>query len=127
MFLHWNIHKYTWISFDGKTHNQIYHILIDRRQHSRILDVWSFRGAECDTDHCLVFAEVRKRLPVIKQAAQNLKDNEDINKAWEDIKENLIASAKESLGLYDLKQHKAWFDEECLCFLDHREQAKKQW
>jgi hypothetical protein len=32
-----------------------------------------------------------------------------------------------SLGLYYLKQHKPLFDEECLCFLDQREQAKIQW
>ena len=31
MFLHRDIHKYTWTSPDGKTHNQTAHILIDRR------------------------------------------------------------------------------------------------
>ena len=31
MFSHLNTHKYTWTSSDDKTHNQIYHILIDRR------------------------------------------------------------------------------------------------
>jgi len=51
----------------------------------------------------------------------------DINRAWGNIKENGKTSAKESLGLYALKQHKPWFDEECLCFSDQRKQAKMQW
>jgi hypothetical protein len=34
MFAHSNIHKHTWTSPDGKSHNQIGHILTDRRRHS---------------------------------------------------------------------------------------------
>ena len=60
-------------------------------------------------------------------ALKKLSDSEDINRAWENIKENIETSAKESLGLHELKQHKPWFDEECLCFLDQRKQAKTQW
>jgi hypothetical protein len=71
MFPHRNIHKCTWTSPDGKTYNQIDHILIDRRRHSSILDVRFFRGADCDTDRYLVVAKVRERLAVSKQAAQN--------------------------------------------------------
>jgi hypothetical protein len=39
MFLHQNIPKYTWTSPNGKTHNQIDHILMDKRWHLSILDV----------------------------------------------------------------------------------------
>ena len=117
--------------------------MIYRRRHSSILDVRSFRGADCDTDHYLVVAKVRERLAVSKQAAQkfdgerfnikklnelevrkqyqieftnrfadleNLSD-EDINRALKNIKENIKISARESLGLHELKQHKLWFDE----------------
>jgi endonuclease/exonuclease/phosphatase family metal-dependent hydrolase len=57
-----NIHKHTWTSPDGKTHNQIDHILVDRRRHSNVLDVRSYKVADCDTDHYLVVAKVRERL-----------------------------------------------------------------
>jgi hypothetical protein len=57
---HRNIHKYTWPSPDGKTHKQIDHILVDRRRHSNVLDVRSFRAADCDIYHYLVLAKVRE-------------------------------------------------------------------
>jgi hypothetical protein len=66
MFPHKNPQKYTWTSPDSKTHNQIYHVLINTRWHSSILDVQSFRGADSDTDHYLMVAEFRKRLAVSK-------------------------------------------------------------
>jgi hypothetical protein len=124
--------------------------LIDRRWRLNILDVQSFREADCDIDHYLVVAKVKERWALSKQGAQkfdverfnlrmlnelevrkqyqikisnklaaleNLNDSEGINWAWENIKEIIKISAKESLGLYKLKQHEAWFDEECLCFL----------
>ena len=78
MFSHRDIHNYTWTSPDGKTHNQIGHILIDRRWHLSILDVQSFMGAHCDRDHCLVVAKVRERLVVSKQDAQKF-DGERFN------------------------------------------------
>jgi hypothetical protein len=58
---------------------------------------------------------------------ENLDNDGDINRAWENIKESIQTSARESLGLQKSKQHKPWFDEECLGFLDRRKQAKMQW
>jgi hypothetical protein len=51
---------------------------------------------------------------------EKLNDSEDINRPWEIIQENFKSPAKDSLGPYELKQHKPWFDEECLRFLDER-------
>jgi endonuclease/exonuclease/phosphatase family metal-dependent hydrolase len=72
MFPHRKIHKHTWTSPEGNTHNRIDHVLIDRRRHSSILDVRSFRGAEFDTDRYLVVAKVREKLAVSKRAAQKI-------------------------------------------------------
>jgi len=60
MFPHCNIHKHTCTSPDGNTHNQIDHVLTDRRRQSSILDVRSFRRADCDSDHYLVVAKLRE-------------------------------------------------------------------
>jgi hypothetical protein len=67
LFPHLSDHKYTWSSPNRKTNNQIDHILIDRRRHSDVLDVQSFRAADCDTGHYLLVPKVSFRLAVSKQ------------------------------------------------------------
>jgi hypothetical protein len=60
--------------------------------------------------------EIRKRdqIEISKRfvALENLSVNENIPRAWKNIIENIKTSAKESLGLHELKQHKPCFDEE---------------
>jgi hypothetical protein len=60
-------------------------------------------------------------------ALENLDVDKDLNRAWEKIKENIKISAKMSIVLHELEQHKPWFDEECSGFLDQRKQGKMQW
>jgi len=45
---------------------------------------------------------------------ENLNDSDDINRAWKNIKENTKISTKESLGRYERKQPKPWYDKKKL-------------
>ena len=67
--------------------------------------------------------EITKRFA----AFENLNADESVNSPWENIKQNIKTSAKESLGLHELKHHKPWFDKERVGLLDQRKQAKMQW
>jgi uncharacterized protein YaaR (DUF327 family) len=51
----------------------------------------------------------------------------DINSAWDSVIEDIKISSKESLGYYELKKHKAWFNDGCSKLLDQKKQAKLQW
>jgi hypothetical protein len=134
------------MSADGKLHTQIDHILIERRRHLSVLDVRTFRAADCDTDYYLVAEKVRERLAVstlrsyrfnmdrfnLKKlnqvegkeqfrvgvsnrfaALEDLDAEVEIDSAWETFRENIKISAQESLGFFELKKHKPWFDEGC--------------
>jgi hypothetical protein len=84
MFPHRNICKYNWTSPDGSTHNQIDHIQIDRRRHSSVLDVRSFRAADFNTDHYLVVAKIKERLAANKQGSHKfqMESFKKLNEVW---------------------------------------------
>jgi hypothetical protein len=146
MFPHLNICKYTWTFPDEKIHKQIDHILTDKRRHSNVLDVRTYMAADCDSDHYLVVAKVavNKQRSQIScgevevegkeqyhvevsnrfVALEDLDAEVEINS--EMIIENIKTSAKESLGYYELKNHRPWFVKGCSELLDQKKQAKLQ-
>ncbi|KAJ4431136.1 hypothetical protein ANN_19731 [Periplaneta americana] len=144
----------------GLTHNQIDHILIDKRRHTSIVDIRTFRGADCNSDHYLVIGELRERLSVAKRVEQQvnitkfnilkLKDEEAkqnyqveisnrfatlessdevekelyVNSVWENIRDSIKIAAEQSIGYYETKKQKPWFDEDCCMVVERRKQAK---
>jgi hypothetical protein len=59
---------------------------------------------------------------------EKVSDSEDLNKAWENIREKVTISAKEILDLYWLKQHTTRFDRKFfLRLLDQTKLVKVQW
>jgi len=75
--------------------------------------------------------EVRKQFKVeitnTFAVLENLKDDVDVSCIWGNMKHNIQISAKESLSMHEWNQHKPFFDEECLGFLDQSKRAKIQW
>jgi hypothetical protein len=51
MFPQKDIHKETWYSADGRTANQIVHVLISNRFWTAITDIRALRGPDIGSDH----------------------------------------------------------------------------
>jgi hypothetical protein len=77
------------------------------------------RARHFDTDRYLVSNRFA--------ALEDLDAEVDSNSAWETIREHIKISAKESLGYYELKKNKSWFNKGCSKLSDQRKQDKLQW
>jgi hypothetical protein len=58
---------------------------------------------------------------------EDLEAEVELHSVWEEIRENIKISAKQSLGYYEFKKHKPWFDKGCSKLLNQRKRAKLQW
>jgi len=72
-FEHKDIHRYTCVSPNGKTLNQIDHVLVDIRRHTNIMNVRSYRGAEGHTDHQLVITKVKEKLCIANRESNEIR------------------------------------------------------
>ena len=52
-FPHKDIHRYAWTSPDGRTRNQIDHVVVNSWFKRSVFDARSYRGADTSCDHTL--------------------------------------------------------------------------
>jgi endonuclease/exonuclease/phosphatase family metal-dependent hydrolase len=67
VFPHKNVLKETWISPDGRTRNQIDHVMLDARHARNITDGRSYRSADCNSDHLMVKLKYRARISIVNR------------------------------------------------------------
>lgn len=80
IFLHKEVHKGTWRFPDGRYVNQIDHILVSSRFSNCVLDVRTFRGADCGSDHFLVAGKLKVTLTKIENRKKRQSGLYDIQK-----------------------------------------------
>jgi restriction endonuclease S subunit len=66
--------------------------------------------------------QISNRFAVLEISGESL----DINRAWENIRENIKTSVKEIVRYHRLKHNKPWFNDKCSKYLDQRKQIKLQ-
>jgi hypothetical protein len=57
---------------------------------------------------------------------ENLENNGGINRAWDNMRQNITISAQKSLSYCESRHRKPWFDEECSKLTEQRK-VKLQW
>ena len=150
MFQHHPRHLYTWTSPDQKTRNQIDYILLCQKWRSSVKNVRTRPGADCNSDHQLLAADIKFSLKKMKQPPppirfdyKTLDDNYRVKSTnkfaslllceedrsaddlWKAGKEIIIRTAAETIDK-KTKKHTTWISDETLKEIKIRREIKSK-
>ncbi|KAJ4438663.1 hypothetical protein ANN_14610 [Periplaneta americana] len=72
--------------------------------------------------------QVKRRIAMAKfatlESSDEVEKELDVNSVWENIRDSIKIAAEQSIGYYETKKKKPWFDEDCCMVVERRKQAK---
>ena len=146
--------KYTWISPNSNTHNQIDYIMINKRFCNAVKQSNSYPGADINSDHTLVIAKILIRMRKLQVAKQQAKyqlrklcedisvrkefqlkvpnrieklqifETEDIEGEWRSFEQVLNISAEETIPKIKPKKKQKWTTDSILDMMEERRTLK---
>lgn len=145
-----DIYKGTWRSPDGRTVNQIDHVLIEKNEENCITKVRTYRGPDMDSDHYLVGIWMKQLVPnlrnkkklkyerskpirlqteseqtlygqIINNKLESIVDESNVECMWGTLRDVIKEAANiSSANDNKKKKQKEWFDKECEQELEER-------
>ncbi|KAJ4427648.1 hypothetical protein ANN_25296 [Periplaneta americana] len=67
--------------------------------------------------------EISNRFATL-ESSDEVEKELDVNSVWENIRDSIKIAAEQSIGYYETKKKKPWFDEDCCMAVERRKQAK---
>jgi len=98
MFPHKDIHKETWYSADGRSANQIDHVLISNRFRSAITDIRALREPDIGSDHNLLKINFKVKLRV--------RTGNKYNEKRKMVNKEIYASVKKPIIIDKIRLHR---------------------
>ena len=150
-YKHHKRRRYTWKHPDSISRYQLDYIMVKQRFRNSVHNAKAYPGADANSDHNLVAADIKVKLKVVGKAksrgrwdTQNLKDGgvsfrndlekkldgnwkreEDITNRWNTLKAAIHTTAEETVGYRrDKRIKKPWVTEEMLKKMEERRRWK---